>query len=197
MALRNTTCPSDYEPQLPGGANGVGDEVTKGSKLLSGEPDPSKFEGEDEEPDKPKWQVPQSQAKKFIPSKYNEARGVYVDDDTPLDDPIAEKLRKQRYVTLVVEVQQQHLLLHNRLIEEADYAATQELFGATVDLDAMLPKSAKDFEQFAEALVAKYLLAHCKSPHYKLLVKQVRRCLCGAGCCAFCYFCATTLANRW
>lgn len=87
---------TDYEPQLPGGANGVSEEATKGSKLLTDEPDPSKFEGEDEEPDRPKWQVPQSQAKKVVPSKYDESRGVYVDDDTPLDDPIAEKLRKQR-----------------------------------------------------------------------------------------------------
>lgn len=88
--------PTDYEPQLPPGANGADEEATKGAKLLSGEPDPSKFDGEDEEQDKPKWSVPQSQAKKVTVSKYDESRGVHLDDDTPLDDPIAEKLRKQR-----------------------------------------------------------------------------------------------------
>lgn len=36
-----------------------------------------------------------------------------VDDGSPLDDPIAEKLRKQR------------------LVEEADFKATMELFGTT------------------------------------------------------------------
>lgn len=84
-------------------------------------------------------------------------------------------------------------LMHLRLIEEADYAATQELFGAAAaaDLDGMLPKSAKDFEHYAEALVAKYLIPHRKSPHYKLVLKQVRQvvvaatslwCHMGVGC---------------
>lgn len=49
--------------------------------------------------------------KKRIESKYDESRGVHAIDEGPLDDPIAEKLRQQR------------------LVEEADYAATMELFG--------------------------------------------------------------------
>lgn len=45
-----------------------------------------------------------------------------------------------------------------RLIEEADLRAAQELFGGASGsggskLDSMLPKSVKDFEEYAEALV--------------------------------------------
>lgn len=55
----------------------------------------------------------QAKEKKGL-SKYDESKGVQRrgEDDTPLDDPIAEKLRQQR------------------LIEESDYQATMELFGA-------------------------------------------------------------------
>lgn len=56
----------------------------------------------------------QAKEKKGL-AKYDESKGaqrrVAAEDDTPLDDPIAEKLRQQR------------------LIEEADYQATMELFG--------------------------------------------------------------------
>ena len=56
----------------------------------------------------------QAKEKKGL-AKYDEskgARGGGGADDTPLDDPVAEKLRQQR------------------LIEEADYQATMELFGS-------------------------------------------------------------------
>lgn len=51
-------------------------------------------------------------------SKYDESRGMQRGgvDEGPLDDPIAEKLRQQR------------------LVEEADYAATMELFGGSCAL---------------------------------------------------------------
>ena len=56
--------------------------------------------------------LPQAKDKKGV-SKYDESKGAQQrgGDDTPLEDPIAEKLRQQR------------------LIEEADYQATIELFG--------------------------------------------------------------------
>ena len=60
----------------------------------------------------------------------------------------------------------------NRLVEEADFRAAQELFGGQ-DLDKMHLKSGKDFEDFASALAHKYLLAHGSSPHYKTLVKAL------------------------
>ena len=60
----------------------------------------------------------------------------------------------------------------NRLVEEADFRAAQELFGGQ-DLDKMQPKSAKDFEDYAAALVHKYVAAHSRSPHYKTLVKAL------------------------
>ncbi len=58
-------------------------------------------------------------------------------------------------------------------MEDADFAAAQELFGSNINLDALQPKSAKDFEDFAAALVNKYMAPHAKSAHYKALVKAV------------------------
>jgi hypothetical protein len=59
-------------------------------------------------------------------------------------------------------------------VEAADLAAAEDLFGSHIDLDAMQPKSAKDFEDFAAALAQKHLAPHAKSAHYKALVKAVR-----------------------
>lgn len=59
-------------------------------------------------------------------------------------------------------------------MEAADLAAAQDLFGSSIDLDAMQPKSAKDFEDFAAALAQNHLAPHAKSPNYKTLVKAVR-----------------------
>lgn len=55
-------------------------------------------------------------------------------------------------------------------MEASDLAAAEELFGSgsNVDLDALQPKNAKEFEDFAAAVVQKYLLPHSKSTHYKV-----------------------------
>ena len=45
-------------------------------------------------------------------------------------------------------------------MEDADLQAAKDLFGADLDLDKMQPKSAKDFEDLARALAAKYLHPH-------------------------------------
>lgn len=122
----------------------------------------AKFEDEDDTEEEPKWKanVPETQQAKdkkgFV--KYDESKGVQRrggEDDTPLDDPIAEKLRQQR------------------LIEEADYQSTMELFGAGKDLDSFLPKSAKDFEELGKLVAAKHLLPHAKSSHYKATMKAL------------------------
>ena len=60
----------------------------------------------------------------------------------------------------------------DRLVEEADFRAAQELFGGQ-DLDKMQLRSAKDFEDFAANLVHKYVTVHSRSPHYKALVKAL------------------------
>lgn len=49
-----------------------------------------------------------------------------------------------------------------RLVEDADLQAAKDLFGADLDLDKMQPKSAKDFEDLARALAAKYLHPHSR-----------------------------------
>ena len=48
-----------------------------------------------------------------------------------------------------------------------------ELFGKDIDIDGMVPKSAKDFEDLGKAVAAKYFLGHSalNSAHYKAGVK--------------------------
>ncbi|XP_010259811.1 PREDICTED: eukaryotic translation initiation factor 3 subunit J-like [Nelumbo nucifera] len=74
-------------------------------------------------------------------------------------DPVAEKLRQQR------------------LVEEADYKSTTELFAKRGDektLDNFIPKSESDFLEYAE-LVSYKLQPYEKSFHYITLLKTVLR----------------------
>ena len=79
--------------------------------------------------------------------------------EEPLD-PVAEKLRQQR------------------LVEEADYKSTKELFGGggkdEKNLDTFIPKSESDFSEYAE-LISHRLRAFEKSYHYIGLLKAVMR----------------------
>ncbi|XP_062093604.1 uncharacterized protein LOC133799620 [Humulus lupulus] len=78
--------------------------------------------------------------------------------EEPLD-PVAEKLRQQR------------------LVEEADYKSTKELFAKRGDdktLDNFIPKSESDFQEYAE-LISHKLLPFEKSFHYINLLKAVMR----------------------
>ncbi|CAL5184895.1 unnamed protein product [Lathyrus oleraceus] len=78
--------------------------------------------------------------------------------EEPLD-PLAEKLRQQR------------------LVEEADYKSTKELFGGANDeknIDTFIPKSEGDFLEYAE-LISHRLRAFEKSYHYMNLLKSVMR----------------------
>jgi len=92
-------------------------------------------------------------------SKYDESRGFQAADEGPLDDPIAEKLRQQR------------------LVEEADYESTMELFGKERNLEGFIPKSVKDFEDMSQTIVAKYFLPNHKgnAAQYKAGVKVLLR----------------------
>ncbi|KAF9602529.1 hypothetical protein IFM89_029828 [Coptis chinensis] len=77
------------------------------------------------------------------------------------ENPLAEKLRQQR------------------LVEEADYKLTTELFGNTDDeksLDNFIPKSESDFSEYAQ-LISHKVLPFEKSSHYVELVKDVMRLL--------------------
>lgn len=74
-------------------------------------------------------------------------------------DPLAEKLRQQR------------------LVEEADFRSTAELFGKKDDeksLDSFIPKSESDFLEYAE-LISNKLRPFEKSYHYIHLLKAVMR----------------------
>uniref|UniRef100_A0A061QWT3 Translation initiation factor eIF-3 subunit 1 n=1 Tax=Tetraselmis sp. GSL018 TaxID=582737 RepID=A0A061QWT3_9CHLO len=77
--------------------------------------------------------------------------------DQPLDDPVAEKLRQQR------------------LVEEADFAAARELFGTDQTLDGFIPKTQKDFEEFARMIVHKYILPYSDNSNYKALIKSINK----------------------
>lgn len=85
-------------------------------------------------------------------------KNVEVAQETTLD-PVAEKLRQQR------------------LVEEADYRSTTELFAKKGDektLDNFIPKSESDFLEYAE-LVSHKLRPYEKSYHYIGLLKAVMR----------------------
>ncbi|XP_042464636.1 eukaryotic translation initiation factor 3 subunit J-like isoform X1 [Zingiber officinale] len=90
--------------------------------------------------------------------KQPEANKVEITNDV-LADPVAEKLRQQR------------------LVEEADYKSTAELFAKKGDersLDNFIPKSENDFLEYAELLSHK-IRPYEKSFHYLGLLKDVIR----------------------
>ncbi|KAJ7558352.1 hypothetical protein O6H91_04G035000 [Diphasiastrum complanatum] len=134
--------------------------------------DDEEAEGEEvkeswEDEDKPKLESAKTKPKNEK-KKTDESRGkksVAADEkkvnikDEKLADPLAEKLRQQR------------------LVEEADYRVTTELFGKSSGgqtLDEFIPKSEEDFLEYAE-LIAQKLRPFEKSFHYLTLLKAVMR----------------------
>ncbi|KAL5550024.1 hypothetical protein UlMin_000200 [Ulmus minor] len=117
------------------------------------------WEDEEEHAPQPATNLPEEKPKKSV-AKAAEKKGktVEVKEEEPLD-PVAEKLRQQR------------------LVEEADYKSTKELFGKRGDdktLDNFIPKSESDFQEYAE-LISHKLLPFQKSFHYIALLKAVMR----------------------
>ncbi|MQM05878.1 hypothetical protein Taro_038701, partial [Colocasia esculenta] len=95
---------------------------------------------------------------KLTEGKTSEAKENVVADEVHAD-PVAEKLRQQR------------------LVEEADYRSTTELFAKGGDgktLDNFIPKSENDFLEYAE-LISHKLRPCDKSFHYIGLLKAVMR----------------------
>ncbi|XP_041015135.1 eukaryotic translation initiation factor 3 subunit J-like [Juglans microcarpa x Juglans regia] len=118
------------------------------------------WEDEDESTSAPEVKPPAEKAPKKPTVKATEKKGktVEVVNEEPLD-PVAEKLRQQR------------------LVEEADYSSTKELFSKRGDektLDNFIPKSESDFLEYAE-LISHKLRSHEKSFHYIGLLKAVMR----------------------
>ncbi|NP_001351830.1 eukaryotic translation initiation factor 3 subunit J-like [Cicer arietinum] len=115
---------------------------------------------EDEEESTPAPAAPAVKTTEKAPKKPAEKKGKKVEPvkEEPLD-PVAEKLRQQR------------------LVEEADYKSTKELFGGSNDeknLDTFIPKSESDFVEYAE-LISHRLRPFEKSYHYMGLLKAVMR----------------------
>ncbi|XP_030964801.1 eukaryotic translation initiation factor 3 subunit J-like isoform X2 [Quercus lobata] len=99
------------------------------------------WEDEDEHTTAPETKPPVERAPKKPAVEAAEKKGktVEVVKEEPLD-PVAEKLRQQR------------------LVEEADYKSTKELFGERGDektLDNFIPKSDTDFLEYAELVSQK------------------------------------------
>eukprot|EP00882_Tetradesmus_deserticola_P006804 GHRQ01007164.1.p1 GENE.GHRQ01007164.1~~GHRQ01007164.1.p1 ORF type:complete len:239 (+),score=137.84 GHRQ01007164.1:291-1007(+) len=155
----------DFKPALPAGGAAAApaqEYETAGQAILAkvAELDMSKFADEDqEEEEEPKSYHIKPQPKKKVEKKYTKGEAV---DDTPLDDPEAERLRKQR------------------LVEESDFRAINEMFGGeraslVKQLDGMLPKSVKDFEEAAELLAKLFIAPHAANKNYKAFVKALLR----------------------
>ncbi|XAR73596.1 hypothetical protein NMG60_11007612 [Bertholletia excelsa] len=105
-------------------------------------------------------QPPAEMVTKKTSAKASQKKGktVEVEKEVPLD-PLAEKLRQER------------------LVEEADFKSTRDLFGKRDDersLDNFIPKSESDFLEYAE-LISHKLCSHEKSFHYIGLLKAVMR----------------------
>lgn len=118
------------------------------------------WEDEDEPDPAPVVKPPPEMAPKKPAVKSTEKKGNTADvvKDQPLD-PLAEKLRQQR------------------LVEEADFRSTAELFAKKDDeklLDSFIPKSESDFSEYAE-LISHKLRPFEKSYHYIHLLKTVMR----------------------
>ncbi|KAK7844702.1 eukaryotic initiation factor 4a-3 [Quercus suber] len=116
------------------------------------------WEDEDEPMPPPETKPPVEKAPKKVKAAEKKGKTVEVVKEEPLD-PVAEKLRQQR------------------LVEEADYKSTKELFGERGDektLDNFIPKSESDFLEYAE-LISNKLRPFEKSYHYITLLKAVMR----------------------
>lgn len=129
------------------------------------EEDDVKESWEEEEEEKPKPQpvekpAPKPSAKSAAKKGKQPSTSTEVVEDEVLDDPAKEKLRQQR------------------LVEEADFKSTAELFakkdGSEKSLDTFIPKSESDFAEYAE-LIANKLRPYEKSFHYMGLLKNVMR----------------------
>ncbi|KAK8709816.1 hypothetical protein V6N13_060818 [Hibiscus sabdariffa] len=118
------------------------------------------WEDEDDPPQQPVVKATEEKAGKKLVLNATEKKGktIEIAKEEPLD-PVTEKLRQQR------------------LVEEADYRSTAELFakkGDNKSLDNFIPKSESDFEEYAE-LVSHKLRPYDKSYHYIALLKAVMR----------------------
>ncbi|KAL3627654.1 hypothetical protein CASFOL_029017 [Castilleja foliolosa] len=118
------------------------------------------WEEDDEPAIVPKAEPPSEKAPKKAATKSVEkkVKAVDVAEAVPLD-PVQDKLRQQR------------------LVEEADYKSTAELFAKKGDdktLENFIPKTESDFSEYAE-LVSHKLLPYEKSYHYIGLLKAVMR----------------------
>ncbi|PNH06936.1 Eukaryotic translation initiation factor 3 subunit J [Tetrabaena socialis] len=128
-------------------------------------PDMSQFEDEDKNFAAPvEFSVPAPQPKKREEKKYREEREERDEPelDIPLDDPVAEKARRQR------------------LIEKADYEAACDLFGeqhlgGRPPLESFLPKSLKEFEEYAAELVLRHVVVHKDTKHFKAFIKALAK----------------------
>lgn len=120
---------------------------------------------DDDEPAPPPVTAPppvEKTAKKPTPAPkptQDKGKAVQPPKQEPLD-PVAEKLRQQR------------------LVEEADYKNTAELFASKKaddkTIDNFIPKSESDFTEYAE-LISSKLRPYEKSFHYIGLLKHVMR----------------------
>ena len=126
---------------------------------------PSAFEGEDEEDDEdddtgPSAPPPQPKKKAEAKTYTKGTKSSAPEDDEVLDDPRAEKLRRQR------------------LVEEADLEMAKELFGTNTEsskasFSGKAPATAKEAEEYGRALAAMFLAPHAASPQFKTLAKAV------------------------
>ncbi|KAF8055280.1 eukaryotic translation initiation factor 3 subunit J [Scenedesmus sp. PABB004] len=153
----------DFKPALPAKAGGGPEFETAGQAILArvAEPDMARFADEEQqEPEEEASYHIKPQPKKKVEKRYT--KGEPAEDDTPLDDPEAERLRRQR------------------LEEESDMRAINDMFGGeraaqVRALEGMVPKTVKDFEEAADLLAKLFVTQHAGHKNYKAYVKALLR----------------------
>jgi len=148
----------DKEVELPNVKAPVGMTATEALTKAGGY-DASKFEGEDEEEDSPKYVVPESQPKKERVSKYAHKENMGV----------------QKYVGDVTDK-----LAQQRLQQEAELGTIAETFGAgreVNELDRFIPVKKEDYKKFGKMVAQQYVVVQHGKPgaHYKVLIKSLMR----------------------
>ncbi|XP_015114556.1 eukaryotic translation initiation factor 3 subunit J [Diachasma alloeum] len=124
----------------------------------------NKWEGEDEEEEvKDSWEDVEEEEKKDVekPAEVPKAKSKpkkkvaeKIEEREKKDREEAERKAREKEEAMTPEERRAEQLRRQKMAEEADLRLAMETFGVTA-LDAMMPDTKEEFEQFGEQLIAK------------------------------------------
>lgn len=141
----------------------------------------NKWEGEDEEEDvKDSWEDEEDDEKKDVEkvpevskAKPKPKKKIHekIEERERKDREEAEKRAREKEEAMTPEERTAEKLRRQKMAEEADLRLAMETFGV-VAIDAMLPDTKEDFEQFGEALYSK-INSFSKHSEYPLFAEEL------------------------